>query len=222
VIGKVAAGSPLAEWVGLALQFVRRWRNAVLGGVGIAIITAGGGAGYWWYQNRQEMEARRALIQANALLRGEGKSPANPDEAIKRLSEVAERHRGTRSAGEALVRLGNLQLGAGRFEDAIGSYGLYLAAYPRGELLLMAGVGRAYAQEAKGDLQGAAQTLSEVLDRRKEDPLAGEAYMGLGRVLEGLKKPEEALRIYGQVVEGFGQTQWAQRALQRMTILRAK
>ena len=46
--------------------------------------------------------------------------------------------------------------------------------------------------------------------------------MALARMYEGLKKPDEAMRVYGQVVEKFSQTQWAQHALQRMSALKTK
>jgi hypothetical protein len=35
-----------------------------------------------------------------------------------------------------------------------------------------------------------------------------------------MNKPEDAMRVYGKVVEQFSQTQWAQRALHRMTTLK--
>jgi hypothetical protein len=41
-------------------------------------------------------------------------------------------------------------------------------------------------------------------------------------VYEQLRKPEDAIRIYGQVAERFAQTQWGQLALQRMSALKSK
>lgn len=187
----------------------------------IAIVLAAG-AGYWWYRERQEDEAGRALARAHAALRGEqAGDQGNPEEAMRRYREVAEK-RGTRSAEEALVRLGNLQYDAGKVDEAVASFGEYLAAYPRGRFLLAASLGKSYALETKGDLQEAAKTLSETLDREKEDPLVGEVYISLARLYEGLKKPDEAMRVYGQVVERFEQTQWAQYALKRMGSLKTK
>ncbi len=189
----------------------------VLGLAGVA------GAGYWWYQERQEDQANRALARAHSrLIEGQTASPGNLDEAIRRYREVAQQYPGTRSAEEALIQMGMLQSGAGKVEDAFGSFTEYLATYPRGRFRAMAGLGKAYAQEAKGDLQGTAQTLSLLLERDKNDPLAGEAYVTLGRVYEELKKPDEAMRVYEQVVERYSQSQWAQRALDRMTNLKSK
>lgn len=213
----------LAEWLGAAIRIVQARRATVLAAVGAVAVLGGAIGGYWWYHERQEADAARVLAAAYAVLRGEqaGK-PETQEEAIKKFQEVVEHHRGTRAAEEGLMAIGNLQYEAGKADAALGSYSEYLAAYSRGRFRLMAALGKAYAQEAKGDLQGAAQTLSEALDRDRDNPLAGEAYMSLARFSEGLKKPEDAMRLYGQVVERFNQTNWAQLALQRMSVLRAK
>jgi len=216
----------LAEWLAAAIRLVQARRTTVLAAVVAAAVLGGAGGGYWWYHERQEAGAARALAGASAVLRGEqaGKprTPGTQEEAIKGFRAVVEQHRGTRAAEESLIAVGNLQYEAGKADEALGSYSEYLTAYPRGRFRLMAALGKAYAQEAKGDLQGAAQTLSEALDRDRGNLLAGEAYMSLARVYEGLKKPEDAMRVYEQVVERFSQTNWAQLALQRMTALKAK
>jgi TolA-binding protein len=128
----------------------------------------------------------------------------------------------TRSAEEALIALGNLRYSEGKIDEALQIFDQYLTIFRRGRFRVMAGLGKAYAQEAKGDLQGATQTLSQLLDREKNDPLAGEAYMSLARAYEGMKKPDDAMQVYGQVVEKYPQTRWAQYALQRMSALKTK
>jgi TolA-binding protein len=86
----------------------------------------------------------------------------------------------------------------------------------------MAGIGKAYAEEAKGDLVAAERTLSQLVEIAPDDPLAGEAYSTLAHVYEVMKKPDEAVRVYNQIAERFTQTHWAQNALQRMSALKTK
>lgn len=215
--------NPLAEALGAAVRFVQGHRAAILAVLVILAFGGTAGAGYWWYQERREDEAGRALVKAFWAMRGEQPgSSGNPEDATKRLQEVLHQYPGTRSAEEALINLGNLQFNAGKVDEALGIFNQYLTAFPRGRFLVMAGLGKAYAQEAKGDLQGAAETLSQSLDRHKDDPLAGEAYISLARVYEEMKRPEDAMRVYGEVVEKYGQTRWAQHALQRMSALKTK
>ncbi len=86
---------------------------------------------------------------------------------------------------------------------------------------MMAAIGKAYAEESKGDLAAAEKTLTAAIEKRKNDPLVGEAETSLARVYEGLKRPDEALKVYGQVAESFPQTRWGQYALERMGSLKA-
>lgn len=215
--------NPLAEWLGMAARFVQGHRAAVLAVLVVLVLGGTAGAGYWWYQERRENEADRALTRAFAAMRAEqAGSSGNPEEAAKRLQEVVQQFPRSRSAEEALIYLGNLQYGAGKIDEALGTFSQYLTTFPRGRFRLMAALGKAYAEEAKGDLQGAAETLSQSLERDKENPLAGEAYTSLGRVYEEMRRPDDAMRVYGELVEKYGQTRWAQHALQRMNALKAR
>jgi predicted negative regulator of RcsB-dependent stress response len=213
--------NPLVDWLAATVRFVEAYRTAILAALVALVVSGAVGGGYWWYQERREGEAASALAQAYSAVRErQPRTPGPPDEAAKGIREVAQQYRGTRTGEEALIALGNLQFDAGKVDEALGTYGEYLSVYPRGRFRVMAGLGKASAQETKDDLQGAVQTLSELLDRDKNDPLAGEAYLSLARVYEGLNKPEDAMRVYGKVVEQFSQTQWEQRALQRMNTLK--
>jgi TolA-binding protein len=215
--------NPLAEWIASAVRLVQGHRTPVLVTLLLLCLSVGAGAGYWWYRERLEDEAAHALAVASTALRGEQPgTPGNVDEATKRYREVTRQYRGTRSAEEALIALGNHQFRARKTDEALESFGEYMSIYPGGRFRVMAALGKAYGQEAKGNLQGAVQTLSEILERDKGDPLVGEVYMSLARMYEGLKQPDDAMRIYGQVAERFSQTQWAQHALQRMSALEMK
>lgn len=215
--------NPLAEWVGATVRFVQAHRVGVVAALAVLAIGASSAGGYWWRQQQKEEKASRLLAKAVSAIRGDQRAAVgNPDEASKALQQVVREFPNTRSAEEALLALGDVQYSAGRIDEALASFSQYLTAFPRGAFTLMAGLGKAYAQEARGDFQGAAQTLSHVLERGKDDPLAGEAYMTLARVYEEMKKPDDAMRVYGQVVEKYAQTRWAQYALQRMTALKKK
>lgn len=215
--------NPLAEWVGWVVRLVREQRTILLAVLAVLVVLAAGGAAYWWYQSRQEREASVAMVEAQAALRGDKPgAPGNPDESMRRLQAIAHQYRGTETAEEALIRLGNQQFDTGKPDDAKTTFDEYLTTYPRGRFVVLAGLGKAYAEEAKGDLQAAAQTLSDVLNRRGDSALAGEAYSALARIYEGLKKTDEAMRVYNQIVERYPQSSWAQNALDRMSALKTK
>jgi outer membrane protein assembly factor BamD (BamD/ComL family) len=215
--------NPLVVWVGHTIQFFQERRRIVLSILVALVVVAGAGAGYFWYQARQEREAQALLAKTQAALRGEKPgTPRNSEDAAKGFSEVARQFPGTSAAEESLLRLGNMQYDGGKYEDAIATFGKYLAVHTRGQFRILAGIGKAYAEEAKGDHQAAVSTLSELIATVKDDPMLGEAYSDLARFYEEAKKPEDALRVYGQIVERYPRTQWEQRALRRMATLKAK
>jgi outer membrane protein assembly factor BamD (BamD/ComL family) len=220
---EMARRNPLAVWVGHTIQFCQDRKGLLTSILVILVVSAGGVAGYSWYQARQEQEAQAVLGKAQAALQGQKpNTPGNAEEAKKFFEEAVSRFPGTVAAQESLVRLGNMQYEGGKYDDAIGTYGKYLSTYPSGQFRLLAGIGKGYAEEGKGDLPAAVSTLSDLVRTAKDDPMAGEAYSDLARLYEVSKKPEDALRVYGEIVERFPQTRWAQHALQRMGALKAK
>ena len=215
--------NPLAEGVGAVLRFIEAHRMAIMAAAIGVVVTLGAAGAYAWYRIHQTQLARSALAEAEQAMQVEtpGK-PANTDEAMKRFEAVAKNYQGTGSAEEALIRLGNLQYEAGKLDEARTAFADYLNTYSRGRFILMAAIGKAYVDEAKGDYQSGADTLSQALDRSKNSPLGGEGYSNLARLYEEMKKPEDALRVYSQIVERYSQTYWAQQAQQRMGVLRGK
>ena len=215
--------NPVAEWVMAAAQFLEKYRTGVLIGLAVLVLVAGAGGGYWWHRDQQASAANLALAQAMDPLQGpKASTPADMDAALQKLQAVAQTYPGTESGQEALIRLGNLQYQAGKLDQAGATFGEYLTRYPSGRFMMMAALGKAYVEESKGELQGAVATLSTALDRDKNSSLAGEAYTSQGRLYEHLKKPEDARRIYGLMVERFPGTYWQQHALQRLNALGTK
>ena len=215
--------NPLAEWVGTVARFVELHRTAIMAGGIAAVVILGAAGAYWWYWVHQGQLASAALADAEQVLRTETPgAPANADEAMKRLAAVARDYRGTESAEEALIRLGNLQYDVGKMDEAQKTYEDYLKTYPRGRFILIAAIGQAYVDDSKGNYQAGVETLSGALDNAKNSPLAGEAYSELARLYEAMKKPQDAIRVYSQIVEQYGQTYWAQQAQQRLALLRSK
>jgi predicted negative regulator of RcsB-dependent stress response len=214
---------PLTEWVIVAIRFIRTRRWLVIGGLVGTLVLGLLAGGYTWYQDRRESEARALLAKSQAAGRAEPKDAApKPEESAKLLQQVIEKYPRTASGEEALIRLANMDAAAGRLDPAADSYARYLREHPKGRFIMMAVIGRAYALEKKGDLAGAAQTLSDGLDRAASDPLAGEAYIALGRVYESQKNVEAATKAYNQVMEKFPDTQWAQHATSRLSAIAPK
>jgi tetratricopeptide (TPR) repeat protein len=204
------------------VELVRRYWRVMVGIVVAIVIASGAWMGYAWYRAGLEREASASWVLAIAEVRKVDGAKERDELALKKFREIAERHRGTSVAGEALIRLGNRLYDGGKYPEAVETFSRYLDEYSRGPLRVMASIGKAYAEEAKGDLPAAEQTLLGVLGSAPGDPLLGEAELELGRVYEAMKKTDEAAKVYTRVAERYPQSRWAQSASDRLTILKAK
>lgn len=204
-----------------------RWS---LGAAAAVVALVGAAIGFWWWQaERREGEAGKALVEVNQAFRkqypagfylpsGEG-TDQKPDALIPGYTQVADQFAGTRAGAEARLRAAHLEYSAGLYDQAIQSYDRY--AQIRGApFRATALLGKGYALEAKGDLAGAVSAFGLAAEAAPQDPVAAEAYLAQARVLEALKKPEEALRLYAVVTEKFPQSSWAARAAGRISALR--
>lgn len=208
--------------VSLAELLVRRWRFAVAGLV-VVIVAAGAWVGYDWHRSGIERAGESALIQAYQEIRKVSGSPEQREEvAVAQLRQIAEQHAGTKAAGESLMRLGNILYESGKHDAARDAFDRYLQAFPGGPHRVKAAIGKAYAEESKGDLAAAEQTLQAIVAAAKGDPLLGEAETGLARIYEALKKTDEAAKLFGQIVEKYPQSQWAQQATERLGSTKSK
>jgi TolA-binding protein len=138
------------------------------------------------------------------------------------LEKLSVEQRGTKVGGEALIRLGNRLYEAGKFDEARDSFAKYLQEYSGGPMHAAAAIGKAYAEASKGDLPAAEKSLHAAAEAYKGDPMLGEVQMSLARIYEQGKKPDEALKLYGQVAEKYPQSQWAQQAMERIGRLKGK
>ena len=217
-----------AEFFSLWRLGVERWKFLATGALGVVVL--GSAVSLWWWQAaRREGAASLALAEVNQAFRkqypagfflpGGEKEEVKPEALIERYQKVASDYAGTAAGVEALLRAGDLEYGAGRYDAAVRSYdgaGGDRRAVIRATALL----GKGYALLAKGDGAGAVAAFGQAAEAAPKDPVAAEAYLAQGRTLETLGKREEALRAYAEVTGRFPGTSWAQQANERTAAFR--
>ncbi len=204
-----------------------RWKFLAVGAGGLLVLAAAVSL-WWWQAVRREGAAGLALAEINQAFRkqypagvffpGGEKEETKPEVLIERYQKVASHYAGTSAAVEALLRAGDLAYGVGQYDAAIRSYDR-AAGDRRPAIRATALLGKGYALLAKGDAEGAVAAFGQAVEAAPKDPVAAEGYLAQGRTLEALKKREEALRAYAQVIEKFPQTSWAQQANERTATL---
>jgi tetratricopeptide (TPR) repeat protein len=211
------------------LEWVLAHKGLLAGAVAGVVLAVAAGGVWWWQAERREGFAGMALMEVNQAFRqqypagfylpsGEG-GERKPDPLIQRYHQVADQFTGTRAGTEAILRAGHLEYSAGQYDAAIADYDRY-GRDRQAPFRAAAFLGKGYALEAKGDVEGAVASFGLAGETAGRDPVGAEAFLAQGRALEALKKRDEALRIYGLVVERFPQSAWAARATERMSALR--
>ncbi len=154
-------------------------------------------------RNRQE-RASRLLARAQALLgpvttpgSGEDQKPADrADQALPLLQKLVEDFDGTKASRVGRLLLARIRFNRGQYDAAIDAYREFLRAGGEpSDLRVMAWEGLAYAYEAKGEYEKAAEYY-EKLTSEQGVPTRGWAYLGLGRCYERLGRVQQAAEAY--------------------------
>ena len=146
----ITTSNKIANWVTVHYQKVI-WVGAVV------VLVAGAFFGYRAYAAHQEKQGREAYFSALEL--------PEITQKIKKLSAVTTDYPRTQGAQKAWISLGHLYYQQKDFTRALNAY---RSALSRGKLLpefqSLINESLAYVLEEKGDLKGAADTFSQILE----------------------------------------------------------
>lgn len=186
-----------------ALREAGPWRWALVGGIGLLVLSALGFGGWSWYsavQARGLEELARASALARDALAPQA-TAAQREAAARALEEVIARYSSGKIVEQAVYHLGNLRYQGGAYEAARAAYALALAKGTGGSFGRLSRVGIGYAWEAQGKYaealaayQGALQGL------RVTDFLYEEVLMDVARGQELTGKLDDALETYRRIL----------------------
>jgi TolA-binding protein len=153
---------------------------------GAAIVVLIGLGVYFWQRQTAEQEEAAAAQLAAAI------DPA----ALQRL---AQDYRGKPIGAQALLRLAELEMQAGRNKEAGESFQSFLSQFPNHPMAESAQLGLAVVQESQGDFQGAKSQYQQVLLSHPSGFTAVSAKLGAARCAEALGLTKEALQAYEEL-----------------------
>jgi TolA-binding protein len=203
--------------------------------LGIVIVVAAIGSGYWYWQNRRANEAgallgiamatEQAPITPAPSLPGATQTPgtyptedARSDAAIKAFTEVATQYPGTDAALSANYQLGSELLSRGRTADAaaafekVSSSGSTFYA-PLGRL------GGAQVLMAEGKTDEALKIYTELAASRDTSLPVDGLLMEMARAAQKAGKTQEARAAYKRVTDEFPDSQYVADARQQLAAL---
>ena len=209
------------------LVWLEQNRRSVLAGALVAVGALAAVGGALWYDARQEEAAtdlHRQAVQVtfDRPANNPAKAEENLKQAIALYRRVVEEYPRSRSAQLALFQLGNALVQVNDVKGGIEAYNKYVATYGTNKLMLGLVYQRlAYAHLLNGDREAAVKALLNVVGlpgTLNKDHVLYE----LGRLEEGLSRPEGALVHYQNLVKVFPNSPFAGEATVRMKALEAK
>ncbi len=160
----------------------------------------------------QEAAANAALA---ALSKPADRSGKQPQPLAADYLKVAEQHAGTKAGVRATLFGADRLFTEGKFPEAKVHFEKYLAANPTGPAAAAALLGVASCQEAAGETDKSIATHQQVLAQHSSSPEAHPARLALGLLHEEKKQPEQALKLYDEVLRAKPVSVWRMEAEMR-------
>jgi tetratricopeptide (TPR) repeat protein len=177
-----------------------RW--AILGALGLLVVTALAGAVLSYLESR-EAGARRAFAEASQTYRDAmaSRDAGALEKAASALSAFANAHSRGPLAAQAWYLLGNVEYQRQQMDAALKAFG---EAAGRGSptVATLSRLGLGYAWEAKGDPGKALEAYTEALKgRRAQDFLYADLMLATARAQEQMKQPAAAIKTYQEILK---------------------
>jgi tetratricopeptide (TPR) repeat protein len=188
---------------GRAIQFITNYRKPVLVAVAGVVVLGLAFAGIRYFSGVSERKAFAMFEEARSSYLMDVSIPGDSSsqvETVQKLEAVIEKYPSTVAAQFSLLVYGDLSYQQGDFGKAIELYKEALGRFEGEEVVrkvILNGLGHAY--EGKQDFTSAAAGFREIAEAPGEF-LKAEAFYSLGRMMEALDDPQEALRAYEQTV----------------------
>jgi tetratricopeptide (TPR) repeat protein len=195
-------------------------RTLVVGAVGVVVVLALGGVGWFWYSAEQN---RASSAYAEAIFRV--RLAAKPDDrtaALRALEATLTRYPSSRGSAQAAYQLGAFRYDAGEYAAARRSHEIVLARGGSGTLRTLAQAGIGYAWEAEREYAKAIDAYRGALSRLGPKDFYYETLLtDLGRSQELAGRKSEAIETYRRLLKEFPQARRAQEVRGRLVALGA-
>ena len=187
----------------------------LIGAVIAILVLVFGSVGYVKHVNARKARAVDALAEAHILRKND-----KIEEAITQCRSVLEEFKGTKSAGEALVMLGDLYFATSAYEDARAVFRRCLDVHDGDETMVYACVeGIAATLEQEEKYEEAAVERRSFAEKHRESPFAPRALFEAARCFELAQRPDEARTALQKLVDAYPEAQLARKAKTRMELL---
>jgi tetratricopeptide (TPR) repeat protein len=179
----------------LAWLEVNKKRVAI---VALVLVALGFGIATLRYMNEQkELKASGALLALKPTLTPQTNvPPAQPSDLLK----VAEQYTGTSAAERARILAATALFTEGHYADAEKGFADFVKGHSESPWVAEAAYGVGAAQEAQNKLNEAQASYQNVATAYANTAVVDDAKLALARIFDLQKKPDQALRLYNELL----------------------
>jgi TolA-binding protein len=150
-----------------------------------------------YFKQQKEEAASGALLALKVVLT----PPTNmPPPQASALLKVAQDYAGTSAAERARILAATALFTEGRYPDAEKEFSQFVKDHPESPWVAEAAYGVGASQEAQNKTNEAQASYQNVATAYANSSLADDAKVALARIYESQKKPDQALRIYNELL----------------------
>lgn len=164
----------------------------------ILVLAIAGVIFFVYYQGQKEVRASLAL--SNVRVPISPGQPVPPDTAEEYL-RVAREHHGTKAGARAMLLGAATLFTDGKYIEAQKTFEQFLREYPDSQWVPQAHYGIGSSLDAQGKVAEATAKFEEISRRFASDALMDEVKLALGRLYENQNKPEQAHKLYSDLVQ---------------------
>jgi predicted negative regulator of RcsB-dependent stress response len=150
-----------------------------------------------YFKEQKEQNASAALLTLKPTLTPQTNAPPPQSSAFMKITEQFP---GTRAAERAQIFAATTLFDEGKYADAEREFSAFGSNYPESPWAAEAAYGVAASREAQNKLDQAQSSYQNVITAYANSWVVDQAKLSLARVYELRKQPEQALRLYNELI----------------------
>lgn len=224
-----------AAAVGRSVEYAESHVRTIVYAVGGVLLLALLGVGIYYWRGHRQQEANQALAQAvkvyDAQVTATGAKPNDPDEpsfsteaarrtrAKELLAKVRDDYGSTDAADVAGLYLARIAADEGRLDEARRLWSDFVDEHGGSLLASEARLNLVDLDRKQGKGEEVVQELRAMLEKG-DAPLPQDVILNeLGKTLEQLHRPQEAIQSYQRILDEFPQSPYRMEAQQKISTL---
>lgn len=201
------------------LAWLETNKKSLIIGFTAAVVIGFGIAAYRYSAEQKELAASDALLKLKTALNSSENTPAPEASAFLK---VATEYRGTSAAERAILLAATALFTENKFTEAQAQFNQFLRDHGQSPFAATAAYGSAVCLEAEGKRDEALSAYQNLSVRYPNSSVLDDAKLAIARIHEAKNQPDQAYRVYDEILKASGMSSASSEAMTRRSALLVK